>query len=57
MSDPFGLKVGIPQVDNSLQTAKGKPVARRGRKARGLHMDVEAAQLPDQFRRNESRHV
>src|SRR5215208_5974122 len=54
MSDPLGLKLGIPQVDNSVQTAKGKPVVRRGRKARGLHRDVEAAQLPDQFRRNES---
>jgi serine protease AprX len=54
MSDPAGLKVGVPQVDNWVQTAKGKPVVRRGRKARGLHMDVEAAQLPDQSRRNES---
>ena len=54
MSDPLGLKVDVPQVDNWVQTAKGKPVVRRGRKARGLHMDVEAAQLPDQSRRNES---
>src|SRR4051794_4216927 len=54
MSDALGLKIGIPQVDNSVQTAKGKPVVRRGRKARGLCMEVEAAQLPDQFRRNES---
>jgi hypothetical protein len=47
MSDPLGLKIGIPQVDNRTQTVKGKPVVRRGRKARGLHMEVEAAQLPD----------
>jgi hypothetical protein len=26
-------------VDNSFQTEQGKPVARRGRKARGLSMD------------------
>src|SRR3954468_12688349 len=54
MSDPRRLKIGIPQVDNSVQTAKGKPVVRRGRKARGLCTDVEVAQPPDQFRRNES---
>jgi len=39
MSDVLGLKIGIPQVDNSVQTAKGKPVVRRGRKARGLATD------------------
>src|SRR3954452_12456932 len=54
MSDRLALRVRVPQVDNSDQTVKGKPVARRGRKARGLHMDAEAAQLPDQSRRNES---
>src|SRR4051812_23342755 len=54
MSDRSGLRVRVPQVDNSDQTVKGKPVARRGRKARGLHMEVEVAQLPDQSRRNES---
>ena len=52
-----GLKIGVPQVDNRVQTVKGKPVVRRGRKARGLCMDVEAAQLPDQSRRNESSNV
>src|SRR4051794_19170756 len=54
MSDRSGLRVRVPQVDNPDQTVKGKPVARRGRKARGLQMDVEVAQLPDQSRRNES---
>ena len=54
MSDRPALKVDVPQVDNPDQTVKGKPVARRGRKARGLHRDAEVAQLPDQSRRNES---
>jgi serine protease AprX len=54
MSDRLGLKIGVPQVDNSVQTAKGKPVVRRGRKARGLRMDVEVAQPPDQSRRKSS---
>src|SRR3954447_15499648 len=48
MSDLLEVKVGVPQVDNPDQTAKGKPVVRRGRKARGLHMEVETAQPPDQ---------
>ena len=55
MSDPIWLNACTGWVDNSSQTDQGKPVARRGRKARGLPLMVEAAQLPDPIpRRNAS---
>ena len=54
MSDPIWLSLHR-WVDKSSQTDQGKPVARRGRKARDLPRMAEAAQLPDPLpRRNAS---
>jgi len=54
MSDRLGLKLGIPHVDNSVQTVQGQTRREMGTQSQRPSHDVEAAQLPDQSRRNES---